>query len=366
MEAAPGKPFILPIGGDAITDLVSSSENSVVVATADPLWARVVIDSGGMPRMAIARRGERLDFRQSSTNRFELSRDGEVVVFSDRDIRRPPLQFDLGNLELSRDPPLIDGGVSPDLELLSARLGTWQYSVTPELDGRLLVLDQGERVLSADIDAAGETVVLGTDYRLRLYSAAGVEVAQRRLTSAAWMVALVPDRPLVVAGLGDGTLRWYSLRDDLLLEEVAGLFVHADMRRWVAWRSDGMFAHSDFGGEKLVGYQQNGTTRAPTGTWLSFDQAYRSFHDPEAVSEVLRDDTSWPMVAGGPGSMVCSAVSHREACLWKSCVLSMKYRERSRVGVSSSRPALRRYPTRSQPKAVSRWGRRRSSTGEAD
>jgi len=75
------------------------------------------------------------------------------------------------------------------------------------------------------------------------------------------------------------------------------LFVHGDMRRWVAWTADGTFAHGIYGGERLVGYQQNGTAMAPTGTWLGFDQAYRLFHDPEAVAGVLGDESGWPDLA---------------------------------------------------------------------
>ena len=127
-----------------------------------------------------------------------------------------------------------------------------------------LWLRQGERALAADVAAAGDRVLLGTDHRLRLYDRAGQELAVREVPTAAWGVVMVPDRPLAVVAHGDGSIRWYSLRDDLPLAEIAGLFVHRDGRRWVAWTADGFFAHGDFGGEALVGFQQNGTRKAPT------------------------------------------------------------------------------------------------------
>ena len=142
-------------------------------------------------------------------------------------------------------------------------------------------------------------LALGTDYRLRLYDGTGRELGSRRLAAAVWAVALVPDRPLLVAALGDGSIRWYSLRDRSPLAEIAGLFVAGDGRRWLAWTGDGLFAHADQGGSTLVGYQQNGTAKAPTGTWLAFERAYRLFYDPEAVRSVLGEEASWPAVAHG-------------------------------------------------------------------
>jgi WD40 repeat protein len=292
-----GEPLQLEVGTDAVMDLAPLGEEGVVYATADPSWGRVQLTADGAMRQVARRQGERLDFREAGTRRFEVGRDGATVVFSDRDPRRKPFRFDLDALELTPDPPRAPELVTVDFRRLSARLGAWQYTTAPRLDGRQLTLERGERALAADISADGDRIVLGTDYRLRLYARDGKELATRRLASAAWMVAMVPDRPLLVAAHGDGTIRWYSLRDDLLLAELAGLFVHADGRRWVAWTADGMFAHSELGGEQLVGFQRNGTRRAPTGTWLGFDQAYRQFHDPDAVRRALREDDAWPTLA---------------------------------------------------------------------
>ncbi len=287
----------LAVSADAVTDLVPAGASGVAFATADPAWGRVEVEDGGALRTVTRRDGERLDFRELPSRGFEISRDGGSVVFSDHDLDAPQMRFDLATLELTRDPPPSPDLVEPDPARISALLGAWFHSTTPSMKGRRLELGQRERALSADVRDDGGTLILGTDYRLRLYDGAGRERASRRLTAAAWAVVMAPDRPLAVAALGDGTIRWYSLRDDSLLAEIAGLFVADDGRRWVAWTGDGLFATADEGGAGLVGYQQNGTTQAPTGTWLGFDRAYRLFYDPEAVRRVLDDQASWPAVA---------------------------------------------------------------------
>ena len=223
------------------------------------------------------------------------------MVFGDRNPERPPLRFDLDALALTANPPPAPELLRPDAARLDKVLGAGRNSRAPAVNGRSLPLHRGERMLAGDIGADGR-LVLGTDYRLLLYRGGGQELATRRLASAAWAVAIAPDRPLLVAAHGDGTIRWYSLREDLPLAELAGLFVAADGRRWVAWTAAGLFAHGDHGGAELVGYQQNGTTKAPTGTWLGLDQAYRLFHDPDAVRRVLQDQERWPAIARHQGT----------------------------------------------------------------
>lgn len=289
----------LVVGADAVADLVPAGVDGIVFATADPAWGRVAFGADDKLHLLARRQGERLDFRELTARGFEISADGTSVVFSGRLPDQLPLRFDMANLELTIDPLPATDFVEPNAAGVSARLGAWAYSTTPALQGRRLQLDRDERALAADVAADGTRLVLGTDYRLRLFAADGRELGSRRLAAAAWAVTLAPNRPLVVAALGDGSIRWYSLREDSLLAEIAGLFVAPDNRRWVAWTGDGLFAHADEGGAKLVGYQQNGTTKAPTGTWLPFDQAYRLFYDPDAVRGVLGDEAAWPAIARG-------------------------------------------------------------------
>jgi hypothetical protein len=247
--------------------------------------------------VAAARSGERLDFREVSARRFAVDRAGTIVEFADRKQQSSVFRFDLKALALETASEAREDLTAPAPARAGVALEPWFLSESPQLNGQTLWLRPGERTLSADVSAAGDRVILGTDHRIRLYDSAGNELAVREVPTAAWGVVIVPDRPLAVVAHGDGSIRWYSLRDDLPLAELAGLFMHRDGRRWVAWTADGFFAHSDFGGEALVGYQQNGTREAPTGQWLSFQQVYRLFYDPVRVSAVLDQPAEWPQIA---------------------------------------------------------------------
>jgi DNA-binding beta-propeller fold protein YncE len=293
-----GTPATLAVSEDSITDLAALPGQGVVVASTDPTWSYVAADStGGALELRAARSGERLDFREVSARRFAVDRTGAVVEFADR--RRPGsvFRFDLGSLALETAGAGREGLATAAAARAGVALENWFLSETPSLNRQTLWLRQGERALAADVAAAGDRVLLGTDHRLRLYDRAGQELAVREVPTAAWGVVIVPDRPLAVVAHGDGSIRWYSLRDDLPLAEIAGLFVHRDGRRWVAWTADGFFAHGDFGGEALVGFQQNGTRKAPTGQWLTFQQVYRLFYDPARVSGVLDRPDDWPEIA---------------------------------------------------------------------
>jgi hypothetical protein len=295
---AGGAPATLAVSEDSITDLAAVPGAGVVVASTDPTWSYVAVDAAG-DRLALrtARSGERLDFREVAARRFAVDPTGALVEFADRKQAGAVFRFDLATLTLeTADAPRAELA-TPAAARAGLALDRWFLSELPSLNGQILPLHQGERALAADISSGGERVILGTDHRIRLYDSAGHELAVRQVPTAAWGVVMVPDRALAVVAHGDGSIRWYSLREDLPLAELAGLFVHRDGRRWVAWTADGFFAHSDFGGEALVGFQQNGTRQAPTGQWLSFEQVYRLFYDPERVSAVLDRSDEWPQIA---------------------------------------------------------------------
>ena len=289
-----GMPTRLAVSGDSITDMIQAGPGAVAFGSADPAWGRVAVNGApGALAQTAGRAGERLDFRGSAQRGVAVDATGTAVIFADRDPARPPFRFSLADLTLdSTDTAALHGAAASP-----PGLPNWHLATALSVAGHAVPLRPGERVLAAAPADRGR-LVLGTDSRLRLIGADGVQISDRALSAAAWGVAVAPDRPLLVAALGDGTIRWYSLRDDLPLAELAGLFVHADGRRWVAWTADGLFAHSDLGGEQLVGFQQNGSVKAPTGTWLGLQQTYRLFHDPEAVQRAVADEAGWPEIAG--------------------------------------------------------------------
>ena len=116
-----------------------------------------------------------------------------------------------------------------------------------------IALEQGEisRALAIRADRAG--FVLGTEFYLRAFDAAGKERWNRPGPGVAWGVDLGADGRVVVAAYGDGTIRWHRWSDG---QELLALFVHKDTKAWVAWTPTGYYMASP-GGEDLIGWHVN-------------------------------------------------------------------------------------------------------------
>jgi hypothetical protein len=93
-------------------------------------------------------------------------------------------------------------------------------------------------------------VLVGSEWFLRLYDERGAERWKKPLPGTAWALALVGDGRIVLAALGDGTLRWFARENG---EELAALFFAAGSSRWVAWNPAGYYDASP-GGEDLLGW----------------------------------------------------------------------------------------------------------------
>src|SRR5262249_11950124 len=124
-------------------------------------------------------------------------------------------------------------------------------------------------------------------YFLRLYS--GNELAWHTAVPApAWVVNVSGDGKRAVAGLGDGTIRWFRLSDGA---EILALYPHPDGKRWVAWTPEGFFDHGP-GGESLIGYHLNLVDQGrPRGAaFVRVEQLYELFFRRDLVVEKFAGD----------------------------------------------------------------------------
>ncbi len=93
------------------------------------------------------------------------------------------------------------------------------------------------------------------------------------------------DGRFALGAFGDGTIRWYDLRDG---RELLAFFPHKDGKRWVAWTPEGFFAASE-GGEQLLGYHLNrGAEQTPE--FVSVDRLYAAFYRPDLLLARLQGD----------------------------------------------------------------------------
>ena len=129
----------------------------------------------------------------------------------------------------------------------------WENNQTPKLAGKPLKLDPYEWSHSIAITPDGGRFVLGADFSLRAFDAAGQKRWDKPVPEVAWGVNVTGDGRLVLAAYGDGTIRWHRISDG---QELLALFVDKDDLRWVAWTPSGYYMASP-GGEDLIGWHVN-------------------------------------------------------------------------------------------------------------
>ena len=270
--ADPAKANDIAVSDDTVTAL-APLEDGVAFASAEPAWGKIAGDG------SVAFRHDRAyaDFRDGETG-FALSPDGAAVEFGFAQGGKTKARFDLlaGTLEL--DPKQRPEMTPAAAGAPGSTLADWRNGDKPKLNGHLLPLDANEKARSAAV--RDQDALLGTDYFLRAYKG-GQATWRTEIPAPAWVVNLSADGRLAVAGLGDGTIRWYRLADGA---EILSLFAEPDGKHWVVWTPEGFFDHGE-GGEQIIGYHLNQLDQGkPKGAaFVRVEQLYALFFRRDLV-----------------------------------------------------------------------------------
>ena len=149
----------------------------------------------------------------------------------------------------------------------------------PKIDG-FNVSRERFRSLAVRPDSAG--FVLATEFDLRTFDARAAARWTLPVPSLPWGVNLARGGELILATLGDGTIRWYRWSDG---RELLALFVDRASKAWVAWTPQGYYSASP-GGEELIGWHVNRGWEQPA----DFFPAARfrdTYARPDIVERVL-------------------------------------------------------------------------------
>jgi WD40 repeat protein/uncharacterized caspase-like protein len=251
-------------------------QDRVVVGSADP--AMGTYTSVGIP--LLHRENVIVDQRGKREDSFLVSEDGTRVRFGLGYAAEIPVIFDLTSRELI-DAPSID----PTLlraETEGINITNWYDEFAPMLNGQPIEMQNAERSRSLSVTRDRQHFVLGTEYRLRGFTAAGEQLWERPMPGVTWGVNIAGNGQVVVVACGDGTLRWYRVSDGT---ELLTLFVHAKDRRWVAWTPQGYYLASP-GAEDLIGWHINrGWTQE--ADFFPANRFRDTFNRPDVVTRVL-------------------------------------------------------------------------------
>jgi len=158
-------------------------------------------------------------------------------------------------------------------------ISDWKTSLTPKLKGRPLELKQEvAKCLAIEPDLSG--FLVGTTNALWRFEPTGAKIWRVRMPGVVW--AVNTNGQIVVAALGDGTIRWYRLSDG---EEFLAFFPHPDRRRWILWTPSGYYDASQ-GGEDFIGWHvNNGPEQA--ADFFPISRFRSTYNRPDVIDRVM-------------------------------------------------------------------------------
>lgn len=236
-------------GLNNIMDLKALPEDSLVVGGSNPDFGR--LDRNGA--FAFYQKNDSYTFYNYQYKYLRVSPDGtevsympdytDTITFS---IMNRDLRFEKSSYPVSTT---YGNG---------AEFTGWEDSYYPKLNGRRLPLENYEMSRSVDVSPDGQYIVMGTSWSIYRFDQDGKKLWKVPVPGVAWAVNIVENKNIVVAALGDGTIRWYRLKDGA---ELLALY-STSTRKWVAWTPKGYYDCSP-GGDNYIGWHvNNGTNRA--------------------------------------------------------------------------------------------------------
>lgn len=280
----------LSVGKNIIGDILGIWNNDIdyIIATADPKWCAIKTGTILYARQAALWDARLVELENSS---FSLNPNGLSIKYSSTDTQTSKI-FNLQDLSLldasESDPALIFN--PPNLKSENFTITNWRRSKQPKLNNKPLILGEFERSTALAIHPDAKSFILGTNHGLHLFDSTGRILKKLNTSNEVYAVNIATNGQLAVAALGDGTMHWYSLKEDSLLNELLVYFPYNEGKQWLAWTPEGFFAHSDGGGENLAGYHINkGDNKRPE--WISFAQMYQKYYAPQLlVPKVLGEE----------------------------------------------------------------------------
>ena len=291
---------------DTITDLLPD-QAGIVFASAEPALGR--IDPAG--RIQALRQGRHMELRDISGTSFRVSGNGNLIELP-AGPSGAAMVFDVQARELRRADQ--NANVLAGLALATPRgpatvVSDWKNAPAPKINGVAVWLDPGENARAVAASPASPAVALGTDFYVR-YFVQGQPAWSKVAAAPVWAVNISADGRRVVAGLGNGSVVWYSAATG---EELMSLFIEPATQRWVMWTPEGFFAHDSRtdgqpDGRGLIGYRRNAADRRAS-EFVEIGQLYPVFFRPDLVGLSLRDTAAARQAVAGQRARIGDAAT---------------------------------------------------------
>lgn len=219
-----------------------------------------------------------------NSDKLLISDDGWTVGFCFESLGREPAVFSIGERSLTdptenifRSIKTAIGLKPPSTEGMDVR--DWRNTPSPKFGDKPLPLPAGGLSRAMAVLPDGSGFVLGSDWAVSLFDKQG-RVIWSVPTQAAF--AVNTNGKLVVAAMGDGTIRWFRVSDG---KEILAFFPHKDRKRWILWSPSGYY-HASPGGEDLIGWHVN-RGRDKEGDFFPASRFRSLYARPDVIDKLM-------------------------------------------------------------------------------
>ncbi len=276
-EGGRGSYTDLAAAQNTIMSIVPLKSGGIAFGAADPAFG--IFDRDG--NKTLYREPAIADYRNNREG-FLLAADGAAVQFGYEVLGKSPARFSI-SARLLRADPERDGSLLPPVTSADGlNVTDWKNTGSPKLNGKPLQLAQYEMSRSLVTSPDRNAFLLGADWNLRLFDREGKQKWEVPTPGAPWAVNISGNGKIAATAFGDGTIRWYRLRDG---KELLALFPPKDKKRWVIWTPKGYYDASP-GAEELIGWHvNNGADQA--ADFFPASRFRSTYYRPDVISKVL-------------------------------------------------------------------------------
>lgn len=276
-DAGQGKRQSWVAASNSIMDIRALATGDIVFVAGDPAFGQ--FSAQGKKQFWPA---EIAVFQHIFEGTFRLSQTGDRLQFSYERGGKKPMQFSVRTPAVLMSPTASKEDLAPRTQSAQLTITDWEDTPAPKLNGTRLLLKPYEMSRSLAITPDDQQFLLGTEWYLRLFDQQGRQQWKVPVPDAAWGVNIAGNGQVAVAALGDGTLRWYRLRDG---QELLALFPHNDQKRWIMWTPQSYYDASP-GAEHLIGWHINqGPDKA--AQFITLGERGEEFRRPDVLSKIL-------------------------------------------------------------------------------
>lgn len=264
-----------PAAQNSIMDIKPMPDNSFIFCGSNPDFGRMNTN------------GTRLFYKTAETyaynssNQTHLKTDISGNVIGVTPFGQADLTFSVADRLLSVSS--FSAGTSYCDNYLEAKVTNWNISKHPEINLKgIRFLETNELNFSVDISKVSGKIIFGTCWNIYCTDSTGNKLWNAPVQSGAWCVNISDNDKVLVAGLGDGTICWYNMKDGTLL---LSLFIHPESKRWVLWSPKGYFDCST-GAEALIGWHLNqGSDKE--ALFYPISKFRDTYYRPDIISKIL-------------------------------------------------------------------------------